>query len=78
MRIAIGCDHGGFHLKNVLVAKLAEQKHNVADYGAKTLEPSDDYPDFVLPVGQAIQAGRVDRGILICGCWFLYRIIPTG
>jgi len=67
MNVAIGCDHGGFHLKNVLVAKLTGQKHSVVDYGAKTLEPSDDYPDFVLPVGQAIQAGEVDRGILICG-----------
>lgn len=67
MNIAIGCDHGGFQLKNVLVAKLTERKHKVVDFGAKTFEPSDDYPDFVLLVGQAIQTGRADRGILICG-----------
>lgn len=67
MNIFIGCDHGGFHLKNVLVAELTAQKHQVFDQGAKTLVPDDDYPDIVVLVGQGIQAGRADRGILICG-----------
>src|SRR5215510_13860597 len=41
--------------------------HEVADFGASSLNPDDDYPDYVVPLGQAVMAGKVDRGVAICG-----------
>lgn len=66
LRVAIGADHGGFDLKNQLVARLAD-KYTVIDLGAKTLEPDDDYPDFAYAVARALTAGKAERGILVCG-----------
>jgi ribose 5-phosphate isomerase B len=67
MRIGIATDHGGFGLKEELVARLREEGHEVIDFGAHTLSPADDYPDFVIPLSLAVAAGKVDRGIAICG-----------
>ena len=67
MRIAIGADHGGYLLKGDIVALLQQAGHQVVDVGAHTLDSSDDYPDFTRLVGEAIQRGEVERGILICG-----------
>ena len=67
MRIAIGADHGGFPLKADVAALLSQLGHEVVDVGADTLDPSDDYPDFARAVGQAVQRGEVERGIVICG-----------
>ncbi len=67
MRIAIGADHGGYLLKGDIVALLQKAGHQVADVGAHTLDSSDDYPDFTRLVGEAIQRGEVERGIVICG-----------
>jgi RpiB/LacA/LacB family sugar-phosphate isomerase len=67
MKIAIGCDHGGFHLKQVVVAELIQLGHVVIDCGAATLVPDDDYPDYVQLVGRAIQQNKAERGIAICG-----------
>jgi len=67
MRIAIGADHGGYPLKRDIVALLQEQGHQVIDVGAHTLDSSDDYPDFTRLVGEAIQRGGAERGIVICG-----------
>ncbi|MCA9218448.1 MAG: ribose 5-phosphate isomerase B [Planctomycetales bacterium] len=67
MKIAIGCDHGGFHLKTFVLGELSRLGHDVHDYGAKTFVPDDDYPDFVRLVGQAIHGGEAELGILICG-----------
>ena len=67
MRIAIGADHGGFSLKEDIVALLQKERLDVVDVGAHTLDPSDDYPDFARPVGQAVQRGDAERGIIICG-----------
>jgi ribose 5-phosphate isomerase B len=67
MRIAIGADHGGYLLKGDIVALLQQAGHQVADVGARTLDSSDDYPDFTRLVGEAIQRGEVERGIVICG-----------
>ena len=67
MKIAIGCDHGGFHLKTVIVNELEKLRHVVLDCGAAALMPDDDYPDFTKVVGQAIQRGEAERGIMICG-----------
>jgi ribose 5-phosphate isomerase B len=67
MRIGIATDHGGFELKQQLVAKLRAAGHEVMDFGAHQLTPDDDYPDFVIPLGQAVIAGRVERGVAVCG-----------
>jgi len=67
MQIAIGADHGGFPIKADLVALLKKLGHEVVDVGAHTLDSSDDYPDFARAVGQAVQRGEAERGIVICG-----------
>ncbi len=67
MRVGIATDHGGFQLKEQLVPKLRAAGHEVVDFGAHQLTPDDDYPDFVIPLGQAVAAGKVERGIAICG-----------
>lgn len=67
MRLGICSDHGGFDLKQRLLAQLCAAGHEVLDFGANVLSPEDDYPDFVIPLGQAIVSGNVDRGIAVCG-----------
>jgi ribose 5-phosphate isomerase B len=67
MRVGIATDHGGFPLKEQLVAKLRAAGHEVADFGAHSLVPDDDYPDFVIPLARAVVAGSVDRGVAVCG-----------
>jgi ribose 5-phosphate isomerase B len=67
IRVGIATDHGGFALKEELVAKLREAGHEVMDYGDAALTPDDDYPDFVIPLARAVAAGEVARGVAICG-----------
>ncbi len=67
MRIGIAADHGGFPLKEQLVVRLKSAGHEVVDFGAHQLTPDDDYPDFVIPLGQAVAADTVDRGVAVCG-----------
>jgi ribose 5-phosphate isomerase B len=67
MRVGIATDHGGFGLKQELVERLRAAGHEVVDFGAGTLHPDDDYPDFVVPLAKAVVAGEVERGIAICG-----------
>jgi len=67
MRLGIATDHGGFGLKEELVARIRAAGHEVVDFGALSLVPDDDYPDYVVPLGQAVMAGKVDRGVAICG-----------
>jgi ribose 5-phosphate isomerase B len=67
MKIALGCDHGGFSLKEESIRIISEAGHEVLDLGAYDYEPQDDYPDFAEAVGRAIQSGEADRGIIICG-----------
>jgi ribose 5-phosphate isomerase B len=67
MRIGIAADHGGFPLKEQLVPRLKAAGHEVLDFGAYQLALEDDYPDFVIPLGQALAAGKVDRGVAVCG-----------
>ena len=67
MRIGIATDHGGFGLKEELVAQLKAAGHEVVDFGAHSLVPDDDYPDFVVPLARAVAAGKVDRGVAVCG-----------
>lgn len=67
MHIGIATDHGGFDLKQKLVERLRAAGHQIEDFGAHQLVPEDDYPDFVIPLGKAVAAGKVDRGIAVCG-----------
>jgi ribose 5-phosphate isomerase B len=67
MRVGIATDHGGFGLKEELLAELRSGGHEVIDFGAHGLNPVDDYPDFVIPLAQAVALGKVERGIAICG-----------
>ena len=67
MIIAIGSDHGGFHLKQAVIALLKDMRHTVLDAGAYTETPSDDYPDFATAVAGLIISKKARRGILICG-----------
>jgi ribose 5-phosphate isomerase B len=67
MRVGIATDHGGFGLKEELVAHLREAGHEVLDVGAHSLSPGDDYPDFVIPLAHAVATGKVDRGVATCG-----------
>ena len=67
MRVGIATDHGGFNLKQDLLGRLKAAGHEVVDFGAFTLAPGDDYPDFVIPLARAVAAGQVERGIAVCG-----------
>ena len=67
MRVGIATDHGGFGLKGELIAQLRAAGHEVVDFGAHSLNPGDDYPDFVIPLARAVAAGAVERGVAICG-----------
>jgi ribose 5-phosphate isomerase B len=67
MRVGIATDHGGFSLKEEMVAQLRAAGHEVVDFGAHTLSPDDDYPDGVIPLARAVAEGKVDRGVAICG-----------
>jgi ribose 5-phosphate isomerase B len=67
MQIGIATDHGGFGLKQDLVTRLRAAGHDVVDFGAAELTPGDDYPDFVIPLAQAVAAGTVERGVAVCG-----------
>jgi ribose 5-phosphate isomerase B len=67
MRLGIATDHGGFGLKEDIVARLRAAGHEVVDFGAYSLAPGDDYPDFVIPLGRAVSGGQVERGVAVCG-----------
>lgn len=66
MRIAVGTDHGGYLLKEIVIAVIREKGHEALDFGTDS-EDRVDYPDFAEKVGRAIQTGKADRGIVICG-----------
>ena len=65
MRIAVGSDHAGFHLKEDLKSFIGN-KHQVVDVGTHSTDPAD-YPDFAEALALEIVEKRADRGILICG-----------
>jgi ribose 5-phosphate isomerase B len=67
MRVGIASDHGGFSLKAELSRNLRNNGFEVVDFGARVLNPSDDYPDFVIPLAEAVGKGQMDRGIALCG-----------
>jgi len=66
MRIAIGADHAGFHLKQTIAADLRRQGHEIIDKGTDSENPVD-YPDFAEAVSGVLLAGQAERGVLVCG-----------
>lgn len=66
MRIAIGSDHAGFLLKELVTAHLRAGGHEVADFGTSSEEPVD-YPDFCAPVARAVASGQAAVGIVLGG-----------
>jgi len=64
--VAIAADHGGFDLKSLLIPELRALGHEVVDLGTMSRD-AVDYPDFAEKVAGALRAGRVSRGVLICG-----------
>jgi ribose 5-phosphate isomerase B len=67
MRVGIATDHGGFELKVQLLEELKGMGHEVVDFGAFEYDKGDDYPDFVIPLAQAVAQGEVERGLAVCG-----------
>ena len=65
MKIAIGCDHGAFELKRVLVKHLQERGHEVRDFGTYS-DASCDYPDYAASVAKAVALRMCDKGIVMC------------
>jgi ribose 5-phosphate isomerase B len=66
LRVIIGADHRGVGLKAKLAAWLLSQGYAVEDIGTHSTEPVD-YPIYAFQVGEAVAAGRAERGILVCG-----------
>lgn len=64
--IALGCDHGGFALKQEIIAHLKQQNIAFKDYGCNSTD-AVDYPDYAKAVSHAVVNGECEKGILICG-----------
>ena len=66
-KIAIGADHGGYPLNERIIAELRQAGHELIDFGTHDGTIPDDYPDYAVKVGQAIQNAEAEIGIIICG-----------
>lgn len=66
MKIAIGCDHGGYTLKNLIIEHLKEKNYEVKDFGTYSTE-SCDYADYAIQVAESVATKENELGILICG-----------
>ena len=67
MILGVAADHAGFDLKELMGGLLRQAGHEVIDFGPHGLDPGDDYPDFVVPMAEAVAEGRVERGVAVCG-----------
>ena len=65
MKIAIGCDHGAFDLKNEVVKHLQDKGYEVCDFGTYSKD-SCDYPDFAAAAAKAVASGECEKGIVLC------------
>lgn len=66
MKVAVGCDHAGYEVKDVVLQALQAVGHDYIDFGTFD-KNSVDYPDFALKAAQAVASGKADCGILMCG-----------
>ena len=67
MRVHLGCDHAGFDFKNLLVAHLTANGHEVIDHGAHEYDALDDYPPFCVAAAQAVVADEGSLGVVMGG-----------
>jgi ribose 5-phosphate isomerase B len=65
--VAVAFDHRGVHLRDEVLATLAGDGHEIVDLGTDTDAVRIDYPDKARELGEAIQGGRAERGVLVCG-----------
>jgi ribose 5-phosphate isomerase B len=65
-KIAIGGDHAGFKLKQIILDWLLTNGYETKDFGTYS-DASADYPDFAHPVASAVESGEFDLGVLVCG-----------
>jgi ribose 5-phosphate isomerase B len=66
MRVAFGCDHAGWPLRERILAEL-RGRAEILDCGPAEPVPGDDYPDIAAAVGRAVASGAAERGVLVCG-----------
>lgn len=66
MKVAVGFDHAGFPLKKTVLDAVRDAGHEPIDLGTDSADPVD-FPDYSVKVGQAVQSGEAERGILVCG-----------
>ena len=64
MKVGVGADHGGFEMKQQLTTLLAKEGYQVVDFGDKTYDDNDDYPDFAIPLARAVAGGRSSAAFL--------------
>jgi ribose 5-phosphate isomerase B len=67
MRVAVAFDHRGVKLRESVLEEVEALGHEAVDFGADAPEPKIDYPDKAREVGEAIQQGVAERGVLVCG-----------
>jgi ribose 5-phosphate isomerase B len=67
MRVAVAFDHRGVKLRGSVLEEIEAAGHETVDFGTDTPEPKIDYPDKAREIGEAIQSGGADRGVLVCG-----------
>lgn len=65
MRLLLASDHAGYALKGALASWLIEEGHEVEDLGPHTLEPEDDYPDYIFPLAKKVAKNKDILGIII-------------
>ena len=66
MKIAIASDHAGYEMKELLAGYLAAKGHDVYDFGPQSPE-SVDYPDYAHPLAEAVEQGKAEMGVALCG-----------
>lgn len=66
MKIAIASDHAGYEMKELLAGYLSAMGHDVYDFGPQSPD-SVDYPDYAHPLAEAVEQGKVDKGVALCG-----------
>ena len=67
MKVAVAFDHRGVKLRDRVLAEVAELGHEVLDLGVDSGDRRVDYPDKARDVGEAVQRGEAERGVLVCG-----------
>lgn len=66
MRVGIACDHEAFDVKGELIEALRAAGHEVADFGVYSLDPDEDYPDFMIPLARSVASAETERGVALC------------